>query len=71
MRIVVSDIETEGLNNCEKLWICGGKDLSTGEVTRFDNCHEDPVAKAAGYRSGTRQLTLSLVITSCHSMQSS
>jgi DNA polymerase-1 len=47
MRIVVSDIETEGLNNCEKLWICGGKDLSTGEVTRFDNCHEDPVAKAA------------------------
>lgn len=46
MRIVVSDIETEGLTNCQKLWICGGKDLSTGEVTRFDNCHEDPVAKA-------------------------
>lgn len=47
MRIVVSDIETEGLRNCQKLWLCGGKDLSTGEVTRFDNCHEDPVAKAA------------------------
>jgi hypothetical protein len=47
MRIVVSDIETEGLSNCKKLWICGGKDLTTGEVTRFDNCHEDPVAKAA------------------------
>ena len=46
MRIVVSDIETEGLSNCEKLWLCGGKDLTTGEVTRFDNCHEDPVAKA-------------------------
>ena len=47
MRIVVSDIETEGLDGCEKLWLCGGKDLQTGEVTRFDNCHEDPVAKAA------------------------
>lgn len=46
MRIVVSDIETEGLNNCQKLWLCGGKDLKTGEVTRFDNCHDDPVAKA-------------------------
>ena len=46
MRIVVSDIETESISNCEKLWLCGGKDLSTGEVTRFDNCHEDPVAKA-------------------------
>ena len=46
MRIVVSDIETNGLGDSNKLWICGGKDLSTGEVKRFDNCHEDPVAKA-------------------------
>jgi DNA polymerase-1 len=46
MRVVVSDIETEGLTNCQKLWICGGQDIKTGEVTRFDNCHEDPVAKA-------------------------
>lgn len=46
MRILISDIETEGLHNCEKLWLCGGKDLSTGEISRFDNCHEDPVAKA-------------------------
>ena len=45
MRIVVSDIETNGLENSDKLWICGGKDLTTGEVSRFDNCHEDSVAK--------------------------
>jgi len=45
MLIVVSDIETEGLDNCEKLWLCGGKNLTTGEVYRFDNCHEDEVAK--------------------------
>ena len=46
MRIVVSDIETNGLEDSDKLWICGGKDLSTGEICGFDNCHEDPVAKA-------------------------
>ena len=46
MRIVVSDIETNGLEDSDKLWICGGKDLSTGKIQRFDNCHEDPVAKA-------------------------
>ena len=46
MRIVVSDIETNGLEDSDKLWICGGKDLSTGEIRRFDNCHEDSVAKA-------------------------
>ena len=45
MRILVSDIETNGLENSDKLWICGGKDLTTGEVSRFDNCHEDSVAK--------------------------
>ena len=46
MRIVISDIETNGLEDSNKLWICGGKDLSTGQIKRFDNCHEDPVAKA-------------------------
>ena len=46
MRIVVSDIETNGLHDSDKLWICGGKDLSTGEVSRFDNCHQDQRAKA-------------------------
>ena len=45
MRIVVSDIETNGLEDSNKLWICGGKDITTGEVVRFDNCHEDEVAK--------------------------
>ena len=44
MRIVVSDIETNGLNDSDKLWICGGKDITTGEISRFDNCHEDEVA---------------------------
>ena len=47
MKIVISDIETEGLNDCQKLWLCGGKDLTTGEIHKFENCHEDPVAKAA------------------------
>ena len=45
MRIVISDIETNGFNDSAKLWICGGKDLTTGEISRFDNCHEDPVAR--------------------------
>jgi len=45
MRILVSDIETNGLDDSTKLWICGGKDITTGEISRFDNCHEDPVAK--------------------------
>ena len=45
MRIVISDIETNGLNDSDKLWICGGKDLTTGKISRFDNCHEDPVAR--------------------------
>jgi DNA polymerase I-like protein with 3'-5' exonuclease and polymerase domains len=47
MKIVVSDIETNGLEGSDKLWLCGGKDLTTGEVHKFENCHEDPVAKAA------------------------
>ena len=47
MKIVISDIETNGLEGSDKLWLCGGKDLSTGEVHKFENCHEDPVAKAA------------------------
>ena len=45
MRILVSDIETNGLDDSTKLWICGGKDTTTGKISRFDNCHEDPVAK--------------------------
>ena len=45
MKIAVSDIETNGIQ-ADKLWLCGGKDLATGEVYRFDNCHEDDKAKA-------------------------
>ena len=45
MKVVVSDIETNGLNDSDKLWICGGKDITTGEISRFDNCHEDDVAR--------------------------
>ena len=44
MKIVISDIETNGLDDCDKLWLCGGKDLQTGEVYKFENCHEDPKA---------------------------
>ena len=50
MKIVISDIETEGLDDCKKLWLCGGKDLTTGEIHKFENCHEDPVAKAAAIK---------------------
>ena len=46
MKVVVSDIETNGLDDSDKLWLCGGKDINTGEVYKFENCHEDPVAKA-------------------------
>ena len=47
MKIAVSDIETNTLVGSDKLWLCGGKDLQTGEVYQFEKCHEDPVAKAA------------------------
>ena len=50
MKIVISDIETNSLHNSDKLWLCGGKDLSTGEVHKFENCHADPVAKAAAIK---------------------
>ena len=47
MKIAVSDIETNTLVGSDKLWLCGGKDLKTSEVYKFEKCHEDPVAKAA------------------------
>lgn len=50
MKIVVSDIETNGLEGSDKLWLCGGKDLTTGEIHKFENCHEDPVSKAAAIK---------------------
>ena len=50
MKIVVSDIETNGLQDSDKLWLCGGKDLTTGKIHKFENCHEDPVARAAAIK---------------------
>jgi len=47
MKIVISDIETNAVIGSDKLWLCGGKDVDTGEVYKFENCHEDTVAKAA------------------------
>lgn len=47
MRIAICDVETEGLHNPQKMWLCGGKMLDTGEVFQFDNIHEDPVARKA------------------------
>ena len=47
MKIVVSDIETNALIGSDKLWLCGGKDVDTGEVYKFENCHDDTVAKVA------------------------
>jgi len=46
MKIVISDIETNAVRGSDKLWLCGGKDVATGEVYKFENCHDDPVAKA-------------------------
>lgn len=42
---VISDIETNGLDDSTCLWLCGGKNIDTGETYRFDNCHEDDTAK--------------------------
>ena len=50
MKIAVSDIETNTLVGSDKLWLCGGKDLKTGEVYKFEKCHEDPIAKAAAIK---------------------
>lgn len=47
MKIVVSDIETNKLVGSDKLWLCGGMDIVTGEVYQFDKCHEDEVAAKA------------------------
>ena len=47
MRIATVDIETDGLDNPDSIWLCGGKMLDTGEVFQFENIHEDPVARKA------------------------
>ena len=47
MKLVISDIETERLENPEKLWIFGGIDPETEEITRFEPFRgEEEVKKA-------------------------
>lgn len=45
MNILISDIETNALDHPDKFWLCGGKDVDTGEVFQFENIHADPVAR--------------------------
>ena len=45
MRLAFCDIETNALENPDKIWLVGGKMADTGEVFKFENIHEDPVAR--------------------------
>jgi len=45
MRLAFCDIETNALEHPDKCWLVGGKMLDTGEVFKFENIHEDPVAR--------------------------
>ena len=47
MRIAYCDIETDAIDNPDKCWLVGGKMGDTGEVFKFENIHEDPVARKA------------------------
>ena len=39
---VVVDIETEGLRDCQKIWVAVLKDIDTNKTQVFRNLHEDP-----------------------------
>lgn len=41
---VVVDIETEGLGDCQKIWVAVLKDINTNKTQVFRNLHEDPSA---------------------------
>lgn len=41
---VISDIETNAIQNPDRYWLVGGKNLKTGEVYKFENIDTDPVA---------------------------
>ena len=47
MRLAYCDIETNAIDNPDKIWLVGGKMSDTGEVFRFENIHSDPVARKA------------------------
>lgn len=47
MRLAFCDIETNAIENPDKCWLVGGKMMDTGEVFKFENIHEDPVARKA------------------------
>lgn len=47
MRLASCDIETNAIEHPDKCWLVGGKMMDTGEVFKFENVHEDPVARKA------------------------
>ena len=47
MRLAYCDIETNAIDNPDRIWLVGGKMSDTGEVFRFENIHSDPVARKA------------------------
>ena len=46
-RIAFCDIETNAIDHPDRIWLVGGKMADTGEVFRFENIHEDEVARRA------------------------
>lgn len=46
-RLAYCDIETNAIDHPDKCWLVGGKMACTGEVFKFENIHEDPVARKA------------------------
>lgn len=53
---VISDCETNAVENPDRWWIVGGLNLKTGERYQFENLDTDPVAKAAA-RDWLKQCT--------------
>ena len=47
MRLAFCDIETNAIDRPDKCWLVGGKMACTGEVFKFENIHEDAVARKA------------------------
>lgn len=47
MRLAFCDIETNAIEHPDKCWLVGGKMMDTGEVFKFENIHEDAVARKA------------------------
>ena len=46
-RLAFCDIETNAIEHPDKCWLVGGKMADTGEVFKFENIHEDAVARKA------------------------